>query len=76
LGGIPFLEKLKFLGLFGNLLNDINECIEVLKMSPNLNELIINGNPLCVNASYRNSIINILPKLKWLDWEYVHQKEK
>jgi Leucine-rich repeat (LRR) protein len=75
---LPHLDKLSFLGLFGNSLHNSEEIETVLKIQcPNLETLFVSGNPFVTKVShYRKILVFSLPKLKWLDWIYVSPQER
>ena len=58
---------LKVLYLHGNLLDDVRQ-VKKLKRLPNLMKLTLHGNPLEEKAKYRQTVINLLPNLKQLDF--------
>jgi Leucine-rich repeat (LRR) protein len=78
ISSLPYLDKLSFLGLFGNSLHNNEEIETVLKMQcPNLEILFVSGNPFVTKVShYRKTLILSLPKLKWLEWSYVSPEER
>lgn len=76
LSGIPFMKKLKFFGIYGNLIEESFD----LKNFPVLEKIWIVGNPIYqhkhLNPKFRIEIIKTIKTLEWFDNEYIVEKRK
>jgi hypothetical protein len=55
-------------------LKDIHHLVENLKLLPNLDNLNINGNPVCKNPNFKTILLVNLPNIKILDGKPISSK--
>ena len=79
--------SLKFLGLFGNQIDQLNPVISFLEQhAPHLEEVILGGNPMRrdgqlpryvqLDACLRRLLIERLPRVRIIDWRFVTMLER
>eukprot|EP00933_Yihiella_yeosuensis_P063062 TRINITY_DN6611_c0_g1_i1.p1 TRINITY_DN6611_c0_g1~~TRINITY_DN6611_c0_g1_i1.p1 ORF type:complete len:679 (+),score=125.75 TRINITY_DN6611_c0_g1_i1:83-2038(+) len=67
--GIEVMPKLNRLSLFSNLLEDLDDLLETLKVMPSLSFLDLGGNSCFVDPSQRHGLVRALPSLREIDGE-------
>lgn len=75
-GSIRHFTFLQILNLENNCLSDLHKVLETFNTFQFLRELVLKGNPCCLESNYRLHTIHRLPSLHVLDYHVVTDQER
>ena len=75
-GSIRHFAFLQILNLENNCLSDLHKVLETVHSFQFLKELVLKGNPCCLESNYRLHTIHRVPSLHVLDYHVVTEQER